>query len=71
MPLVTQGRPTDPETHAGAMHILIITVGGPAHSFPLFFSGVPLFPFFFVLAGIANTQKQTDDEQREALFLPR
>ncbi len=26
------------------------------------------FPIFFVLAGIANTQKQTDAEQREALF---
>ena len=36
----------------------------------IFFLARPFF-LFFVLAGIANTQKQTDDEQREALFLPR
>ena len=40
-------------------------IGGPVHLFPpFFFSGVPLFPIFFVLAGKANTQKQTDAEQR-------
>ena len=40
-------------------------IGGSVHSFPpFFFSGAPLFPFFFVLAGKANTQKQTDAEQR-------
>ncbi len=43
-------------------------VGGPAHSFPPFFSfwRAP-FSFFFVLAritGIANTQKQTDQTKR-------
>ena len=51
---------------------VMASLGGPVHSFPpIFFSGAPLFPLFFVLAGIGNTQKQTDAEQREALFSTR
>jgi len=44
---------------------------GPFVPSIIFFSGAPLFPIFFVLAGKANTQKQTDAEQRsnkERLF---
>ncbi len=41
-------------------------IGVPIHLFPpfIYFFGAPLFPLFFILAGIANTQKQTDAEQR-------
>jgi len=37
---------------------------GPFVPSNFFFSGAPLFPIFFVLAGKANTQKQTDAKQR-------
>jgi hypothetical protein len=41
---------------------------GPFVPSNLFIFGAPLFPLFFVLAGITNTQKQTDAKQREARF---
>jgi len=41
-----------------------LKLGGPVHSFPPFIFLARPFFLFFVLAGKANTQKQTDAEQR-------
>ncbi len=52
-----------------------IIIGGSAHSFPPFFFLAHPFSLFFCSGGNGGfgehsktTQKQTDDEQREALF---
>ena len=50
-------------TTSGTQDIMI-RGSGPFVPSIIFFSGAPLFPIFFVLAGKANTQKQTDAEQR-------
>jgi len=48
-----------------AITAVVVSRGsGPFVPSIFYFSGMPLFPIFFVLAGKANTQKQTDAEQR-------